>query len=324
MPHTLKTTGLWTCAPLLPPMPASAPRANHMQLHASHQSKCVPAELDNPRPYAASLQVACRPARQPGAGTGCQLATVWVEAVGAERVDSSWVACGYAADVPPAARQGRHLVRHLFKAVSRPVLRGALLTPGFVQRFTFRCGHTHHHTLVRLGCMKNLLSAVRQLSNAAVVLGLTTGNERRALPEPPQSAAPPVVSCVTKLGTQQPQGEHTRQLTTRRASFALRQASAAGVAAAELPGHGGALQLQPGGARPLLLRGRAAPPAAAQRLVRRLRHAPGTCLHAPACLQLVQRMTPQHANWIRVQIGGSLCMLACTVKTCSVTVCTPS
>lgn len=40
--------------------------------------------------------------------------------------------------------------------------------------------------------------------------------------------------------------------------------------------------------------------------------------------ELVRRMTPQHMYWIRVQIGGSLCMLACTVKTCSVTVCTPS
>jgi hypothetical protein len=51
------------------------------------------------------LQVACRSARQVGAGTGVQLASVWVEAVGTERVDSSWVAAGYAADVPVAARQ---------------------------------------------------------------------------------------------------------------------------------------------------------------------------------------------------------------------------
>lgn len=85
------------------------------------------------------LQVACRPARQQGAGTGVQLASVWIEAAGAERVDGSWVAAGYAADVPVAARQGRHLLRHLFHVHSRPVLQHALLTPGFAQRFTFRC-----------------------------------------------------------------------------------------------------------------------------------------------------------------------------------------
>jgi hypothetical protein len=56
-------------------------------------------------PQLERLQVACRPARQVGSGTGVQLASVWVEAVGSERVDSSWVAAGYAADVPVAARQ---------------------------------------------------------------------------------------------------------------------------------------------------------------------------------------------------------------------------
>lgn len=86
----------------------------------------------------ATLEVACRPARQQGAGTGVQLASVWIEAAGAERVDSSWVAAGYAANVPVAARQGRHLLRHLFHVHSRPVLQHALLTPGFAQRFTFR------------------------------------------------------------------------------------------------------------------------------------------------------------------------------------------
>ena len=53
----------------------------------------------------AALQVACRPARHGGPGTGVQLASVWVEVVGTDRVDSSWVAAGYAADVPVAARQ---------------------------------------------------------------------------------------------------------------------------------------------------------------------------------------------------------------------------
>lgn len=51
------------------------------------------------------MQVACRPARHGGPGTGVQLASVWVEVVGTDRVDSSWVAAGYAADVPVAARQ---------------------------------------------------------------------------------------------------------------------------------------------------------------------------------------------------------------------------
>lgn len=87
----------------------------------------------NPAP-----QVACRSARQAGAGTGVQLASVWVEAVGSERVDGSWVAAGYAAGAAIAARQGRHLLRHLFHVHSRPVLQHALLTPGFSQRFAFR------------------------------------------------------------------------------------------------------------------------------------------------------------------------------------------
>ena len=68
----------------------------------------------------AALQVACRPARHAGPGTGVQLASVWVEAVGTDRVDSSWVAAGYAADVPVAAWQvGVVIVLHTGRRNSR-------------------------------------------------------------------------------------------------------------------------------------------------------------------------------------------------------------
>eukprot|EP00208_Stichococcus_sp_RCC1054_P005811 CAMPEP_0206143334 /NCGR_PEP_ID=MMETSP1473-20131121/20169_1 /ASSEMBLY_ACC=CAM_ASM_001109 /TAXON_ID=1461547 /ORGANISM="Stichococcus sp, Strain RCC1054" /LENGTH=270 /DNA_ID=CAMNT_0053538681 /DNA_START=276 /DNA_END=1085 /DNA_ORIENTATION=+ len=86
----------------------------------------------------ATLDVGCRSAKGAGKGAGVQLAAVWVTCTGSERVDASWVSSSYAADVHPAVKQGRRIGRKLFEAQSRPVLREALLTPGFTQRFHFR------------------------------------------------------------------------------------------------------------------------------------------------------------------------------------------
>lgn len=52
-------------------------------------------------------------------------------------IGTDW--CCNVADVHPAVKHGRRISRSMFEAQSRPVLREALLTPGFTQRFHFRC-----------------------------------------------------------------------------------------------------------------------------------------------------------------------------------------